>query len=185
MPACAIGHSAGAAILARMSLDGRIALRELVSLNGALLPMRGIAGEFFAPLAKLLVQSSLVPRLFAWRAADPGVVDRLLRDTGSRLDAEGAGYSRRLARSPAQVAAALDMMANWDLRSLEHDLPALQPHLTLVAATDDGTIPSADSYRVHAILPKSQVVRLRGLGHLAHEEKPASIAELIFKLAAD
>jgi magnesium chelatase accessory protein len=182
-PTFVLGHSAGAAILARMALDGRLTPRATISLNGALLPLGGPAGHFFAPLAKLLAQSSLWPRLFAWRAGDPGFIDRLLRDTGSRLDASGVAFYRRLARSQAHVAAALDMMANWNLRALARDLPALRTPLTLIAATNDGTIPSADAYRVRALVPHSRVVRLPGLGHLAHEERPDVVAQLIRDIA--
>jgi magnesium chelatase accessory protein len=41
-PVFGIGHSAGAAILARMTIDGALQPRALVSLNGALLPFRGV-----------------------------------------------------------------------------------------------------------------------------------------------
>ena len=54
-PALAVGHSAGAAILARMCLDGAAAPRGLVSLNGAFLPFGGAAGQVFSPLARFLV----------------------------------------------------------------------------------------------------------------------------------
>ena len=43
-PALVVGHSAGAAILAQMCLDTHIAPDVLVSLNGAMLPLRGIPG---------------------------------------------------------------------------------------------------------------------------------------------
>jgi len=178
-PAVAVGHSAGAAILARMSLDGALAARTLISLNGALLPFGGVPGRLFSPLARLLATSSLAPRLFAWRAGDRAVVERLIRDTGSRLDPLGADLYARLARNPPHVAAALAMMANWDLDALARELPRLAPALVLVTGSNDHTIPSASAYRVHALLPASKVVRLSGLGHLAHEEQPRQIADLV------
>ena len=46
-PAIVVGHSAGAAIAARMCVDGQIAPRALVSLNGAWLPFRGLPGIAF------------------------------------------------------------------------------------------------------------------------------------------
>ena len=63
-PSLVVGHSAGAAILARMVLDGMIAPDRLISLNGALLPFRGLPAAFFSPAAKLLASVRLVPRLF-------------------------------------------------------------------------------------------------------------------------
>jgi len=181
-PAIVAGHSAGAAILARMCLDGRIAPNLLVSLNGALLPLSGFAGHLFSPLAKLLVMNPLVPRLFAWQASSPGAVERLLDNTGSRIDAAGIAQYRRLVRSPAHVAAALRMMANWQLEPLKRDLPRLTTKLLLVAASNDRTITPDTARRVAAMVPGAVVERVAG-GHLAHEEQPQQIADIIAKYA--
>ena len=183
-PQIAIGHSAGAAILARMCLDARIAPKLLVSLNGAFLPFSGVAGHVFSPLAKLLVANPLVPRLFAWQAGSAGAIERLLRDTGSVIDPEGVALYRRLVQSPTHVAAALRMMSNWQLQPLVRDLPSLTTKLLLVAADNDRTISPDAARQVHALVKGSEVVRLPGLGHLAHEEKPAAIADLILTHAA-
>jgi magnesium chelatase accessory protein len=184
-PALAVGHSAGAAVLARMSLDGLIAPRVIVSLNGALLPLSGLPGQIFSPLAKLLAWTGLVPQLFAWRANDPAVIDRLLEDTGSKLEPRGVELYRRLARRPGHVAGAFGMMANWDLGPLERDLPGLKPQLVLVVGVEDGTIPSSEARRVQALVPGAKVVRLPGLGHLAHEERPEQLAAIITEAARD
>ena len=68
-PAIAAGHSAGAAIAARMILDGLLPDAAFVSLNGALATPPGIAALLFSPVAKLLAASALVPRVFAWSVA--------------------------------------------------------------------------------------------------------------------
>ena len=139
-PAVAVGHSAGAAILARMCLDGDIAPKLLVSLNGAFLPFGGWAAMLFLPMARLLSWNPLVPRLFAWRAADREALVRLLRGTGSTLDERGVELYGRLVRSPAHVGGALAMMANWDLDPLERDLPRLDTPLVLVVGEADRTV---------------------------------------------
>ena len=182
-PELVVGHSAGAAILARMCLDGLIAPRAVVSLNGAFLPLSGVAGYLFSPVAKLLAATSLAPRFFAGRAANPEVVARLLRGTGSTLDPEGAELYGRVMRDPDHAAAALHMMANWDLQPLERDLPGLKPALVLVVGTNDRSIPPSSAYRVHALAPNSTIERLRGLGHLAHEERPDKVADIIVRAA--
>lgn len=182
-PEIVVGHSAGAAILARMCLDGSITPRALVSLNGAMLPLRGLPGHIFAPIARLVVSIPLTRRLFAWQAADRRVVQRMLRSTGSTIDPAGVAYYVRIARSPVHAGAALAMMANWDLRPLEHDLPRLRPHLLLITGSNDRTIPPSDSARVQALVPGSELVSLPGLGHLAHEEQPARIAALLHRFA--
>lgn len=184
-PRLAIGHSAGAAIAARMCLDGHMAPAALISLNGAFLPLGGWAGQLFSPAAKLMAITPLVPRLFAWRAGDASVVQGLIDGTGSTLDAEGLALYGRLVRSPGHAAAALGMMAHWDLKTMLVDLPRLRPELTLVAAGNDRTIPPDHARRVQALLPSAQRVDLPGLGHLAHEERPAEVAELVLRVARE
>ncbi len=182
-PALAAGHSAGAAVLARMCLDGAIAPAGLVSLNGAFLPLAGSAGQVFAPLARLLVGLPVLPQLFAWRAGNPRVVQRLLEGTGSHLNEEGVALYSRLVANPAHAAAALRMMASWDLPPLVRDLPRLQQPVLLVAAARDRSIQPADAARVAALVPQGEVVSWPGLGHLAHEEKPALAATLVLDFA--
>jgi magnesium chelatase accessory protein len=174
-PELAIGHSAGAAILCRMALDATIAPARLVSLNGALLPFHGWAGVFFAPMARLLTLTPVVSMLFAWRARDPVVVRQLVDSTGSTLDARGLALYQRLLCTRAHVAGALDMMAGWDLAPLAADLPRLTVPLRLVAAERDGTVNPADAERVRARVAGASLVRLAGLGHLAHEEDPVRV----------
>jgi magnesium chelatase accessory protein len=185
-PALAAGHSAGAAVLARMALDGRIAPRALLSFNGALLPLRGMAGQLFSPLAKLVATSGATARLFAWRVRrDPAVIRRMLDATGSTIDAAGADLYRHLAGDPEHVAAALGMMANWDLEALARDLPRLPVPLVLVVGTNDRTVRPSEARRVQALLPQARLVPMPGLGHLAHEEQPAAAAEVIRRIAAE
>ena len=181
-PALAVGHSAGAAILARMCLDGAIAPRGLVSLNGALLELPGLPRAVFSPLARLLAASPL-PRLFAWRARDRSAVERLVASTGSQLDAAGVDLYARLVRDPAHVEGVLTMMARWDLAALEAELPGIAVPLLLVVGLQDGTVPPSEGRRVRDRVPGAQLVELPGLGHLAHEERPATVAQLLREFA--
>ena len=194
-PVCTVGHSAGAAIAVRMRLreDANAEKAEkagatpaaphrLIGLNAALLPLGGLAGTLFSPAAKLLALNPLAPYFFSWHAAQGAVLTRLLGSTGSKLDAEGAALYRQLIESPAHVAGALTMMAQWDLPALARDLPRLKTPLRLVVAEADGTVPPSDAERVRRLLPGVTVHRLPGLGHLAHEEAPATVAELLLRL---
>ncbi len=182
-PAVVVGHSAGAAIAVRMALDGTIAPAAIVSLNGAFIPFRGAVGRFFSPIAKLLALNPLVPSIVAWRASDPDIVARILKDTGSTLDARGVALYARLAGHPAHVAGALAMMAAWDLDPLLDDLPSLKTPLVLAAATEDRTVPPGQAYEVKSLLRRARVVKLRRLGHLAHEERPDTVVQLIDDVA--
>lgn len=182
-PALTVGHSAGAAVLLRMTLDRRIAPSLIASVNGALQPFPGLAGQVFAPIARMLALWPAVPSLFAWRASDPNVVGDLLKRTGSRLDARGAALYGALARNPAHVGAALGMMANWDLPGLQRDLPGMQAlpqtRVLLVAGALDAMVPPSDAAVTQGQIAGSRHVRLKGLGHLAHEEQPGLVTDLI------
>lgn len=184
-PDMAVGHSAGAAVAIRMTLSRLIAPRAIVSLNGALLPLGGIAGQIFAPLARLLTAVPFVPGLFSRRARDPEAVRRMIEQTGSTLEPRGVEYYRRLASEPSHVAAALGMMANWDLRSFAKDLPRLKVPLTLLVGGRDRTIPPSQANDVQALLQQARIVTLQGLGHLAHEERPDECAAVIRTVARD
>ena len=176
-PVAVAGHSAGAAIAARMCIDGVIAPAALISINGAFLPPVGWPGLVFLPAARLLAISPFVSNLVARRAADPTAVQRLIDSTGSRLDAEAAALYRMLVRSPQHVASTLAMMARWDLWPLLADLPRLAPRLTLIVGEGDRTLDPRQALQVQRRIPAAQITRLPKLGHLAHEEAPALLVE--------
>jgi magnesium chelatase accessory protein len=175
----AVGHSAGAAIAAWMALDGLISPRRLIGVNAALLPLQGLAGVVFSPIAKALWATGAAPHLFAWRASNHAVVTRLLGTTGSKIDPEGHALYARLVRSPQHVSAALAMMAYWNLPALQERLPQLKVPLTQIVGQNDRTVPPGDAQRVQALLPESRIVQLADLGHLAHEERPDLVAGAI------
>lgn len=183
-PTLAVGHSAGAAILVRMAFDGVIAPRALVSLNGALMPWRGIPSHLFAPVAKIMATSLIAAHALAWRARDRYTVERLLATTGSRLDPSGVDLYQRLLRCPGHVRASLAMMSNWDLGSLTPLLPHLAPPLFLLVGEADYTVPPSEARRVRERLPSAEISAFPGLGHLAHEERPQELAAWVERLGA-
>jgi magnesium chelatase accessory protein len=174
-----VGHSAGAAVALGMVFHAQARPRAIAGINAALLPLRGLAGTFFSPAAKLLALNPLVPRFFAWRAADRFVLDRLLASTGSKVDEDSRRCYGRLIANPGHVAGTLAMMARWDLPALAAELPKLTVPLHLLVGEHDGTIPPADAARVQALLPDTTRRVLPGLGHLAHEEDPQRVADWI------
>ena len=178
-PALIVGHSAGAAVGARMALDGLVTPKLIVSLNGAFLPLPGVAGWVFPPVAKLMAAMPFTSEMVSRRAADRGAVERLVNGTGSRLDAASTDLYARLVRNPGHVAGSLGMMANWDVRTLWLDLPRLAPWLALVVADNDRAVPPSQGRQLLARMTppaRATLVNLPRLGHLAHEEDPASSA---------
>jgi magnesium chelatase accessory protein len=179
-----VGHSAGAAIALRMVLDALIEPGAVVSVNGALLPFGGVSGVLFPPVARLMAATPFAARLFAWRAADPAAVQRLIAGTGSTLDARGVALYRRLVQDPAHAAGALAMMANWDLRPLQRDLARLKTPLRLIVGGNDRAVSPAQSAQVLRVVERSgdaSLVSVAGAGHLAHEEQPEAVAAVILE----
>jgi len=184
-PALVVGHSAGAAVAARLCLDGAIAPAVIISLNGALEPFSGLQAQLFRPAAKLLSALSFVPAVVALQAGRPQSVERMVASTGSYLSPEALDRYRHLVRMPGHVGAALKMMANWDLATLHRDLPRLGPRLWLLVCNNDRAVPEAQARRLHRCLPRSHLRLLPGLGHLGHEEDPEQFRRLVLEIAGE
>jgi magnesium chelatase accessory protein len=177
-PVRAVGHSAGAAVLVRMAVERLFAPQDIISFNGAFFPVTGVAGQFFSPLAKTFANATLVQKLFA-KMADRKAVERLLRDTGSNIDAEGITLYQQLFSNEGHIAGTLGMMAAWDLHWVPQDLKNLPVPMTLVFASGDRTIPPARAAEAAKLVPRSSLIEIKGLGHLAHEEDPTGAAAII------
>ena len=177
-PAIVVGHSAGAAILARMILDKTLTPKLFVSLNGAFWPFDGFAAPLFSAAAKLLFLNPLAPRLFAW-SADTKAVEKLMRGTGSVIDPRGLALYTTLFANPVHVASTLAMMANWRLEGMERKLPNLGCASLFLVGAGDRAVPPGPARRLAAGVPQAEFVSVEGAGHLAHEEKPDVVAEAI------
>ncbi len=183
-PRIVVGHSAGAAVLAHLIARGSITPDLFVALNGAFLPFEGWAGRVFPVVAKVLQLNPFSGRLFAM-SADRATVQKMLAGMGSKLDSRGIDLYARLFRDPAHCAGALGMMANWDLRKMPQDLARQPGRMLLVVGANDRAIPPAEAARVARMAVRATVKTLPGVGHLAHEEQPAAIAELIRAAAVE
>jgi magnesium chelatase accessory protein len=184
-PVLAIGHSAGAPIIARMALDQLIKPQALIGLNAAMRPLPVLPQRFFSTLAKAAALAPFIPNLFAKRASDPAVVRKLIEGTGSHLDADGLALYGRLGAHPSHVEAAFSMMANWDLTDTFDQLPRLKIPLHLIVGDADRAISPRDSELAARRAADGRVIRLAGLGHLAHEESPREVSDWILQIARD
>ena len=176
VPAVAVGHSAGAALIARMTLEHAIQPQLLVGLGAALTPFRGVARALFPSTALAL---SLASKLVPLRLGDESHVKRLLLRTGSSLDRSGVELYRRLSARPSHVAGTLAMMAHWDLEPLHEDLPTLRVPLLLLAGERDRAVSVAQQRDAASRVSGARVVVVEGAGHLLHEEQPGTVARLI------
>ena len=177
VPQVIVGHSAGAAIGIRMALDGLAAPAAIIGSSAALLPFPGLGARLFPTLARALFVNPFAPHIFARIARTPGETARFLRrSTGSTIDAEGVRCYESLFATSAHCAGAIGMMADWDLGAFARDLPRLQVPLLLIHSAGDAAIPLASAREAAAVVGNARLETLAGLGHLAHEERPAEIA---------
>lgn len=179
-PDIIVGHSAGAAIAIRMTLDGLASPHAIVGLDAALLPFPGLGAKLFPTLAKLLFVNPFAPHILSRFVRTPADTARFLeRSTGSTIDAAGVDQYHRLFTTSAHCAGAIAMMADWDLDALHRDLPRLATPLLLIHGASDTAIPIATAQAAAALVGDGQLTALPGLGHLAHEERPDEIAAMI------
>lgn len=183
-PTQIVGHSAGAAIAIRMTVDGLVQPAGIVGIAPALLPFPGIAQHLFPTMAKLLFVNPFAPHVFASVARGPGAVGRFLaRSTGSQIDAAGIAAYARLFATPAHCAGAIGMMADWDLVPLKRDLPKLLVPMLVLHGEKDAAIPVSGALESVALIPDCALEILPGLGHLAHEEAPQPAIDHILHFA--
>ena len=181
-PEIVIGHSAGAAIGVKLAL-ARPGVRLLVGVSPALAPFSGAAGFAFPLMAKLIHLNPAAAPAFAFAAGDRSRVERLIAQTGSKIEAEGVDLYARLPRCPGHVRGALAMMAAWDLSSMPGDLQSLQCKALFVIGANDKATPPESIGKAVAYAPHAECWVAEGIGHLAHEEKPEVVAEKVIEMA--
>lgn len=184
-PQLVVGHSAGAAVLVRMTLDAQINPAAIVAFNGALLPLDGMMGKIFPRAARVLSSLPVLPGILARRAARSPMVDRLIEQTGSRSAELDLSHYQSLSQSPRHIRGVLAMMANWDLAALERDILALDTPLYLVACINDRAVPAAQARYLNSRLACARLRIVPGLGHLGHEEDPGLFAGFVDEAAAE
>lgn len=182
-PVLVVGHSAGAAIALQWALATGSGV-PIVGLSPAVMPFAGAAARLFPTMAKLLFVNPFVPRLFSRMARVPGETERFLkRATQSRIDRTSLRCYEHLLGNSRHCEGALEMMANWDLDGLKRTLSNIPNRVLLVHGEDDNAVPMTSVHEAAALLPNAQVKTLKGLGHLAHEEDPATVLALIAAFA--
>ena len=173
-----VGHSAGAAILVEMVHAGYIKPSSIISFNGAFFPIAGFIGHFFSPLAKAIASFGFLQKIIVGMV-DRSAIERLLNDTGSRIDDRGIRFYQRLFGDEGHVGGTLRMMAAWELGGMPAMLRRLDTMLYLVKATKDRTVSPDTADDVSRLAPHAALVTMKGLGHLSHEEDPTAAVAII------
>ena len=179
-----VGHSAGAAIAARMVVDHGLSPQTLMGINPAWLPLPGLARLLFPPTAKLLALTPLVPQWFAKQANAPGMLDKLLESTGSVLSDKGKALYAHLVADPDHAQGALKMMAAWDLSVGPALLRQLRCPVHILVGKNDRAVPTAQAQQALSFLSNGRVDSWAGYGHLVHEEAPLKCVAFVQEVAA-
>jgi magnesium chelatase accessory protein len=184
-PDLVVGHSAGAAVLAHLCLEGAITPSVLVSLNGAFMPFGRMAAPLFSGAARMLAASPVIPYMVAIQGFRRRSVERMIEQTGSHLQGRDLDHYRKLVQQPRHVTGTLRMMANWDLEALYRDLPQLTVTLVLASCENDLAVDPAQARRLAQRIPGAQLITVPDLGHLGHEEDPLPFAGIIRAAATE
>ena len=175
-PQVLIGHSAGAAVMARWCLsepvDADVGRPKMIALNPAWLPLPGLAQWLFPVTAWMAAFNPLSGVMVSHQARRRGAVERLMQSTGSKLDDAGLDCYRYLLSQPAHVRGILQLMAAWDVKEVADRLRDIHNRVLVQVGQRDMTVPAHLGARAAAVLPNATLSELPGLGHLSHEEAP-------------
>jgi magnesium chelatase accessory protein len=176
-PAAIIGHSAGAALALRLS--ELIPLQGVIGINAALGTFDGLAGTLFPMLARGFAMIPFLPNIIARTWGNAPRVNGLLDGTGSKLGPAARAEYLNLVQMPSHIDGTLGMMSQWNLTPMVARLTANQTQTLLITGAADRTVPPRISRDVAARMPAARYVELPGLGHLAHEEAPETVANIL------
>lgn len=181
-PDMIVGHSAGAALGLQLALDHGFP-GPIVGLNSALRPFPGPASQLFPAMAKLLFVNPLVPRLFS-ATAGLDTEKFLTRATGSQIEPHSLACYAKLLRNSRHTEGALAMMANWDLPGLRTRMHEIENPVLLIHSDNDAAIPLDWAREAQGWIVGARLEVLEGYGHLAHEENPNKVAQLVSEFAS-
>lgn len=179
MPDIVVGHSAGAAIAIKLTTEGQIAPRLLVSVNGALRPFEGMMKHVAPTTAKLAMLGGVAARMVSRNSASEDKIRGLVRNIGSDPDRVDTKSYTALLGTPGHVQGALKMMANWDLTGVmdtcrDLDMPAL-----FIAGGQDRAVSPYISKEAAGLAPNGSYIKIGNAGHLGHEEATGTVERAI------
>lgn len=188
-PVAVVGHSAGAAVLLRMSLDNLLPSATILGFNPALVPPPAIYRSLLAPLVHRVAALRPVASVAAWlaeRADAPrsGLVASLLRASNSQVPHRHLELYQALFASPAHDHHVLTMMAGWSLPELLRDLSRIRTPAVFIAGDRDPWVSPAALRAILQPIPGAELRLERG-GHLLHEERPEDAARWILASATE
>ncbi len=179
-PAGFVGHSAGAAVALEVARDGGPAR------GGGVVPVAGLCPALMAgrglpegPVPELVggaFRSRFVAHLTSGLVRHTRGLDSVLDGTGSSVPEESRQCYRILSANSDHVNATLSLFTRWDPQAVQDGLSGHDGPVLLVTGSEDAWIAPSEVAQAAERLPRSLLVELPGLGHLAHEEAAETVA---------
>jgi magnesium chelatase accessory protein len=177
-PHAFVGHSAGGALA--LSLAPAWPGSVVVGINAALAPPNTVM-TWLSPVVQSLTGTGMVGFLTARLAESDFVFESLMRSTGSTIPPEQLELYRVFARSDRHASAVMAMFAEWNLPSLASRFPDIVNRVTLIVGANDAWVPGTATAQAARRLAHAEIITLPDVGHLAHEEQPGRIADIIMR----
>ncbi len=176
-PVAIIGHSAGAAIA--LALTESLGQLPVVGIAPALSEPPAVLAGPARWLGRALAGSDTALRWLAHLGHQPRTARLIFAQARATVSADRLRHYTDLISQPAHLRAALTLMAEWRLASLEQTLPRLTSPVLLLAGSRDPWYPPRIVQTFADRLPHAACATIPDAGHLPHEEQPARTAEMI------
>ncbi|MEM6955997.1 MAG: alpha/beta hydrolase [Myxococcota bacterium] len=179
-PELAVGHSAGAAVVASMTLASGLDAALYVGVAPAFVPFPRLQQEAGKLSARWLAPlSTRLARLAGLGAsAASTLADVLGVEAFSRLPREQRDAYAELVGSPPHLEGVLTMLSRWDVGPVYRALSRLPGRWLLVAGKADTAVPVGQVRRAARRISRAQLSVKPG-GHVFHEQDPDPLAQEI------
>lgn len=182
--AAVVGHSMGAQVAMAMGLDFPAHVSSLVLIGGYYYPSLRIDSLLTAPVAWPVLGDLMRYTVTALTAR--ATLDSVVRGIFAPARLPHGFYHalpRELLLRPLQLRATAEDGSFMvpQARALSRRYNELRlPPVTLIAGAQDKVVdPKAHSERLHAELPRSQLILVPGAGHMAHYQAQDEIAQAV------
>jgi len=172
-----VGHSLGAAVALAWALDAPDEVAAVVTLGAYALPLGG-PPPWVVKLMRypaVLRGAGALARSRLGRPLVRGAVERAF--SPAPAPAAYLEIAPRLALQPAALLGdgADREVAEAGLAALRPRYPGLLTPLVIVVGAEDHMVPPAVSERLHALVPRSELVRVPGAGHMPQFSAPEAV----------
>lgn len=177
-PDIGVGHSAGAAVLLQLASSHEVTPQSIIGINSALVSINAL-GQMLQPVSRTIFDFEPVRAALAALLRGGTIARTLLRSTGTALDPVQEARYVSMLTDERRVEAVLQMMARWDLPTLQQSFPRIALPVTLVHSRNEPWVPFDDLLEATRALPMRSVIDVTPAGHLIPDEKPRAVAEII------